>query len=38
MVLRYAHVNVAHAAPSIDKMPAIAPSKDEISPKRTKAR
>lgn len=26
MVLRYAHVNVAHAAPSIDKMPSIGPA------------
>jgi hypothetical protein len=26
MVLRYAHVNVAHAAPSINNMPSIAPT------------
>jgi len=27
MVLRYAHVNVAHAAPSINNMPSIGPAK-----------
>ena len=32
MVLRYAHVNVAHAAPSIERMPALGIIKGRKKP------
>jgi integrase len=36
MVLRYAHVNVAHAAPSIAAMPAIGPAKKPVVKRKAK--
>ncbi|MGJ5182126.1 tyrosine-type recombinase/integrase [Bradyrhizobium oligotrophicum] len=38
MVLRYAHVNVSHAAPSINAMPSIGPAPTSKVQPRPKAR